>query len=129
MAMFLRSRHRFRIAFTVIVCLLFQQVAMAAYACPSEQSLSKVTTMAQHCAGTGMDQAQVNPALCEKHCTPDRTLLADHVAPVVPALALPPILFAPMLSQSGSDVALLAAQVPVAASDPPPRLRFCSLLI
>ncbi len=127
--MFLRARHRFRIAFTVIVCLLFQQVAMAAYACPSEQAPAKMATMAQDCAGAGMEQAKVNPALCEKHCTPDRTLLADHAAPMVPPLALLPIVFAPLLSQSGSSVALLGARVPVDASDPPPRLRFCSLLI
>lgn len=126
--MFLRGRPRFRIALTVICCLLFQQVAMAAYACPLERSLPEAAKFAQNCAGMGMEQAKGNPALCEKHCTPDRPLLTDHASPVVPAVALPPIVFDLVLAQSATGVAL-AAQVTAHRSDPPPRLRFCSLLI
>lgn len=127
--MLLRGRHRFRIALTVILCLLFQQVAMAAYACSAERTPVQAAAMGKDCAGMSTAHTQDNPVLCEKHCTPDRPLLTDHSAPVVPALALPPLVFDSVLSQSGSGVALLATHVPVDASDPPPRLRFCSLLI
>jgi hypothetical protein len=127
--MFLRGRHRFRIALIVIVCLLFQQVAMAAYACSAERVPAQVTTMVNDCAGMGAVHAQDNPVLCEKHCTPDRPVLTDHAAPAVPPLALPRPVFGIVLSQSGGRVALLATHVSVHASDPPPRLRFCSLLI
>jgi hypothetical protein len=119
----------FRIALIVIVCLLFQQVAMAAYACSAERVPAQVTTMVNDCAGMGAVHAQDNPVLCEKHCTPDRPVLTDHAAPAVPPLALPRPVFGIVLSQSGGRVALLATHVSVHASDPPPRLRFCSLLI
>ena len=68
------------------------------------------------------------PALCQKHCAPDQSVAADHVPPTVPALALPPLLFAPLFDQPISHLALVA-DVPIARSDPPPRLRYCSLLI
>ena len=126
--MFLRGRHRFRIALTVILCLLFQQVAMASYACPLERTPPKTATMAENCAAMDMAQAKDNHALCEKHCTPDRPLLTDHAALVVPALALPPLVFDLVLAQSITGVAL-AAHVRLDRSDPPPRLRYCSLLI
>jgi hypothetical protein len=77
-----------------------------------------------------MDKAPAqseSPALCEKHCTPDQTLLADTVALGVPAMALPPafeiVLHAPTMVAAQYD------EVPIRRSDPPPRLRYCSLLI
>lgn len=124
----LRVRHRLRIALVVILCLLFQQVALAAYACPLEQRPPEVTAMAEHCAEMGMQQAQDNQALCAKHCAPDLTTAADHVQLSVPALMLPPVAFAPVLATPVTHVAV-QAEIPIARSDPPPRLRFCSLLI
>lgn len=126
--MLLSGRHRFRIALTVILCLLFQQVAMAAYSCSAERMPVRAAAMAKDCAGMSSANTQDNPVLCEKHCSPDRPLLTDHGSPVVPALALPPIVFAPVLLRSGSGADVLADVSP-ASSDPPPRLRFCSLLI
>lgn len=123
-----RGRCRLRICLALIVCLLFQQVALAAYACtligaPVEQL---VTT--QTCDGMGVERAKDSPALCEKHCAPDRSITADHTALSVPALALPPLAFAAIFTETVSHVAM-AADVPVDRSDPPPRLRYCSLLI
>ncbi len=126
--MLMRGRHRFRIILTVIVCLLFQQVAMIAYACPAERMPVQAMSMSKDCLGMSTAHTQGNPVLCEKHCSPDRTLLTDHASPVVPALVLPPHVFGATLSQSGPAVSL-TADVSVNASDPPPRLRFCSLLI
>lgn len=124
----LRDRHRFRIALAVVVCLLFQQVAMAAYACPLDRVPVDTAAMTENCAGMDMRQVKESPALCAKHCTPDRTVAADHAALSVPALALPPLAFALVFAQPVTHAALVA-DVPVDRSDPPPRLRYCSLLI
>ena len=124
----LRARHRLRIALVVILCLLFQQLALAAYACPMEQMPPQMEAMAEHCAEMGMQQAQDNPALCAKHCSPDFSTPADHAKLSVPALMLPPVAFAPVLATPVTHVAV-QAEIPIARSDPPPRLRFCSLLI
>jgi len=124
----LRARHRLRVALVVIACLLFQQVALAAYACPMEQMPAEMEAMAEHCAEMGMQQAEDNPALCAKHCAPDLATAADHAKLSVPALMLPPLTFAPVLITPVTHVAV-QAEMPIARSDPPPRLRFCSLLI
>lgn len=123
-----RSRHRLKIAVLVIVCLLFQQAALAAYLCPMEQVPAETLAMSGHCAGMGMAQQQDNPALCQKHCSPDRSVAADAVKLTVPPLALPALIMAPVYVQPVSHVAI-QSDAPIARSDPPPRLRFCSLLI
>lgn len=121
-------RSRFRIAVAVLLCLLFQQVAMAAYACPLKQPPATARVMVEDCARMGMEGAMDPTALCQKHCAPDHTVIVDHAVPTVPALALPPPPFALVLSQPASRVAP-RADVPIARSDPPPRLQYCSLLI
>lgn len=123
-----RARHRLRIALLVIVCLLFQQAALAVYLCPIERMPAEAVAMAEHCADMGMEQARDNPGLCEKHCNPDRTLAADSAKLSVPPLALPALIFTRVSAQLVSHV-VIQADVPIARSDPPPRLRFCSLLI
>jgi hypothetical protein len=122
------ARQRFRIALGMIFCLLFQQFALAAYACPLEQMPAEMAAMAEHCAEMGMQQAQDNPALCAKHCAPDLSTAADQAKLSVPALMLPPLAFAPVVMTPVSCVAL-QSEAPIARSDPPPRLRYCSLLI
>lgn len=122
-----RARQRLRIALVVIVCLLFQQAALASYLCPMERMpVDEMSTMAGHCAEMGMEQA--NPGLCENHCNPDHSVAADAVKLSVPPLALPALVFTPVLAQSISRAAL-RTDAPIVRSDPPPRLRFCSLLI
>lgn len=123
-----RTRHRLQIAVLVIVCLLFQQAALATYLCPMEQMPAEAVVMAEHCAEMGMAQKQDNPTLCRKHCSPDQSVVADAVKLSVPPLALPPVTLVQVLVQPVSHTAL-QAEVPIARSDPPPRLRFCSLLI
>ena len=125
------NRHtsqRFRIVLVMVFCLLFQQAALAAYLCPLEQMPAETSAMARHCAEMGMAQKQDNPALCQKHCSPDHSVAADAVKLSVPPLALPPAILAPVYVQPISHVAV-QADVAIARSDPPPRLRFCSLLI
>lgn len=122
------SRQRLRIAFVVIACLLFQQVALAAYSCTLAQPPPNPLAMSGHCAQMGMVQQSSTPALCEQHCAPDRSVACDRLLPSVPALAMPAVLFAPVALQTASPMQL-AGDVPVDGSDSPPRLRYCSLLI
>ena len=121
-------RQRLRIALAAILCLLFQQLAMAAYACTVTQAPPEPVVAAGHCAEMGMAQQQDNPVLCEKHCNPDRVVTADIVKLSVLPLALPPAAFGPVLAQPLSH-ATVQTRAPIARSDPPPRLRYCSLLI
>ena len=123
-----RTRHRLQIAVLVILSLLFQQAALAAYLCPIEQMPVEATEMVADCAEMGMQPAQDSPVLCEKHCNPDHVLSADSGKLSVPPLALPAIILTPVFVQPVSHVAI-QADVSIIRSDPPPRLRFCSLLI
>ena len=127
--MFRRARSRFRLSLLVLASLLFQQVAVSAYACELVQTAPPpMPPGMEHCVQMDMAPVQAeSPALCEKHCTPDLTLLTDTAAPSVPAMALPPafeiVLHAPAMVAAQYD------EVPIRRSDPPPRLRYCSLLI
>ncbi len=121
-------RRRSRMALLLVVSLLFQQLSMVAYACAVVQMPAEPAAMVEPCAGMGMPQAPDSPALCEKHCNPDLATTGDHVKLGVPALALPPPVHDPLLVQTPS-VACHASMVALERSDPPPRLRYCRLLI
>jgi hypothetical protein len=124
----LSARHRLLTSSTLIVCLLFQQVALAAFACAKQAAPPPVATMS-HCAEMDMppEEAQ-SPALCEKHCAPDLSFAADTATVSVPALGLPPVAF-PLVLAVESPQSLAQREVPITRSDPPPRLRYCSLQI
>lgn len=123
-----RARHRLQVVLVVIGCLLFQQVAVAAYACDLSGRGSAPPAAMEGCAGMKMaPTATASPALCEKHCAPDLSVLTDAALPAVPALALPSA-FAIVLDAPAVQVARYQ-EVPISRSDPPPRLRYCSLLI
>jgi len=123
------ARRRLTICLTLIASLLFQQVAVAAFACAKEVGTPPPVRAMSHCAEMAMAPAQAqSPALCEKHCAPDQSVPADSGVAGVPALALPPLSFALVLDTSVSQ-SIAATEVPISRSDPPPRLRFCSLLI
>jgi hypothetical protein len=113
------------LALIVMACLLFQQVAVAAYACQSPSAPKPEHP--SHCSEAANAPAPAPmSALCEKHCAPDASVLTDASALGVPALALPPV-FALVLHEPSEQVHV--AVVPIDRSDPPPRLRYCSLLI
>lgn len=120
-------RRRLRIAVTVIVCLLFQQVAMAAYACTMTRMPAAPIAMPEECADMGMEVEPESLALCARHCAPDLSTVADHAALSVPSLALPAP-FELVLAEPASHLAI-NADVAIDRSDPPPRLRYCSLQI
>lgn len=119
---------RLRIALLATLCLLFQQVALASYLCPPEQMPVAAPAMSEQCADAAMAPAQDNAPLCEQHCNPDHTVAADSAKLSVPALALPLLAFAVVLVEPVSQSAA-QSEVPTTAVDPPPRLRYCSLLI
>lgn len=129
------SRRR-RVLWTgmALLCLLFQQVAMAAYVCTLPTAPTHAA-MAGHCASMGMEstptamhQDGVDP-LCAQHCASATVSTHDASVPLVP----------PLLLASASPVVLGTIAAPVdrpvlpnpalLGSDPPPILRFCSLLI
>ncbi|HUR39764.1 MAG TPA: hypothetical protein VM240_01200 [Verrucomicrobiae bacterium] len=122
-------RAHIRLSLLVLASLLFQQVAMAAYACELvEAAPPPMPAGMEHCAQMDMAPVQAESLmLCEKHCVPDLTLLTDASAPSVPMLALPPA-FSLVLTPPASHVTQQVG-VPIVRSDPPPRLRYCSLLI
>src|SRR5690242_5468446 len=85
-------RLRRRLTWLVILALLWQQIALAAYACgvaPPEHvatavSVSKNMGMDEACAD-GMAQApSANHPLCHAHCQPDHTTQPDARAGTVP---------------------------------------------
>jgi hypothetical protein len=122
-----RSRHRFLVALIVIGSLLFQQVAVAAYACdPAVRT--PTSAPASHCEHHQKVPPPEASPLCEKHCTPDLTVLTDSAALGVPALALPPMVFMLVVHEPAAPLTL-GDTVPLTRSDQPPRLRYCSLLI
>ncbi|KLD66202.1 hypothetical protein [Dyella japonica] len=119
----------------VLFCLLFQQLAMAAYVCtlPSKPA---DTVMTGDCAAMGMGSAgktslqhQSPDARCAEHCAGSATSAHDLRLPDVPPLLLPMV--SPTLLGTIAH-APEQARLPDAAllhPDPPPTLRFCSLLI
>lgn len=86
--MVFRHRRRRWIALVALFGLLFQQLAMASYACPLERdataAAAAVSNPPCHQPGTA------DKARCHEHCHP-LTSSADHSAPpTVPPAILPP---------------------------------------
>jgi hypothetical protein len=124
------------IAQAAVTVVLFAQLAVAAYACPTIDGPASVIAAANaeatHAAMPGCDMGKndSNPNLCLQHCQ-----AGDQSVQTLPHLAVPPLaavpalsILEPVLTQSGTAVALKTAwsiQVPL----PPPLLRFGVLRI
>lgn len=117
---------RFLFALLTTFCLLFQQAAVAATACDMTAMPAGSGTMAAHCAG--MDMARDMPALCRGHCAPDPGLAPVLKSPAPDFVSLPAPNFEPLAVLALPDP-VVPALTPVHRSDPPPRLRYCRLLI
>ena len=122
------KRNRLKIALLAIVCLLLQQAALAAYLCPTDAGRIAMSAMTRDCAEMITTHVEHDPGLCANHCHPDQTSATDAARLSVPPLALPPVVFSTVAVESTSR-GTLHADVPIARSDPPPRLQYCSLLI
>lgn len=121
-------RTRLRIALLALCALLFQQLALAAYACPLPSAVAPMTAMTAMpgCAGmptTGAHGAQ----LCAQHCAQQTPAPQDARSPTVPALALPPQPPVLALVVPPPAVRFDPGAVRDRAAAPPP--RSCVLLI
>lgn len=89
-------RTRRRLAWLAMVMLLWQQVAVAAYACTVMPQATQVAVASATAMGPmAMHDAHGDPAhetpsaLCHKHCLPDHFTQVDATAVSVPFLAVP----------------------------------------
>lgn len=119
---------RLRVAWLALLALLFQQAALAAYACPISVTPPEPMTMMAGCEGMEMPDPAA-PLLCDQHCQRDHVASPDLKAPQVPPLALPALHFALTAALLPPVQAQYYEDVPTCQSDPPPAQRFCSLQI
>lgn len=118
-----------RVAIVVTICLLIQQITLTAYACTMTMAPIVAVAMTENCAAMENQRDHAPTALlCQKHCSPDPTLEVHQSLPSVPALALPPVTFDPVISQISIGESF-APDNSLVRSHPPPRLRYCRLLI
>ena len=111
-------------ALVAVFCLLFQQVAVAMAPCMPEDMRASTQMSAHDCEG--MPLAKASPGLCKAHCAPEPLAVPDCKWPLVPALLAP----AHVPDFERVPERLLPASLPaVQRSDPPLRLRYCSLQI
>jgi hypothetical protein len=137
-AFHIRPPTRRRLAWLVVLMLLWQQVAVAAYACATAPASTGAVATVVHSSsmaamGDGCADVQAVPVdpLCQQHCQPDHATQVDARTASVPfnaLAALPPELLSvtAMTLPSGRT---LARRDRLRAPPPTPRLLFCSLLI
>ena len=123
-------RTRLRLVLLVVLSLLFQQVALAAYACSTADMPVASPGMTAHCDGMPMTHGQQNPALCPAHCAHQALTTQDVHAPTVPPLLMPALLPAPLvLATSPTTNSAREHAAAWRLSGIPPALRFRVLLI
>lgn len=123
-------RTRLRLVLLAVLSLLFQQVALAAYACSTADMPVASPGMTAHCDGMPMTQGEQNPALCPAHCAHQALALQDAHAPTVPPLLMPALLPAPIvLTTLPTAYTVHDHAAAWRLSGIPPALRFRVLLI
>ncbi|MFA6230460.1 MAG: hypothetical protein WC617_09830 [Rhodanobacter sp.] len=129
----LRCRTRRRLIWLVTLLLLWQQVALAGSVCSSP--VPAAAAMVVPAAMTRADSMGTMPMhahdpLCAEHCAQGASAQPDARVPNVPSSMLQALpLLSPAVHRLVGNVALLEAGALLPAETPPPRLRFCSLLI
>lgn len=130
----MRRTTRRRLIWLVTLLMLWQQVALAAYVCPTVPEATPAAALVT--SMPGMDgtcaQNQDAPAspLCQKHCAPDHVTQAEAHTAAVPLSvlpAMPPVLMTPVAAPASNRVLQRVGHL--RAPPPPPMLLFCSLLI
>lgn len=120
-----------RISRLLLLCLAFQNVAVAAYACPMQAAPVAVAASAvcrSMAAAKCTRMAMPDSALCVQHCAADRVMAAasaDLQVPLAFLSALPPMLPA----HAQPLLVAIACATPHAPPPQPIRTRYCSLLI
>ncbi len=127
-----RPNRRTRLRFVLLtgVALLFQQVALASYACSTVDMPVSNMGMTAHCDDMPMTDGQQNQALCPAHCAHQAVATQNAHAPTVPPLVMPALLPTPVVL--ATSPAIYTAREHTAAwrlSGIPPALRFRVLLI
>ena len=125
---FKRARVRRVMAAWALLCMLYLQVALAAYVCPVQAPPSQPAPTMAGCESMSMSDPEA-PALCITHCQNDPVATPDLNPLQVPPSALPPIHFALTAALLPPVQAQRYEDVPVCRSDPPPAQRFCRLQI
>jgi len=123
-------RIRLRFALLAVLSLLFQQVALASYACSTVGMPVSNAGMTAHCDGMPMTHGKQDPALCPAHCAQQVLAAQDAHAPTVPPLSMPALLPAPIVLTALPTT--YTAHEHAAAwrlSGIPPALRFRVLLV
>jgi len=130
----LSRRRRLLWAGVVLFCLLFQQLAMAAYVCTLPAAPAPTVAMMDDCAAMGMgspgpsDGHPVDPR-CTEHCASHVPATPDAKTPVIPPLLLPADFADVAKAVSHASPREPLPNPELYPPDPPPSLRFCSLLI
>jgi hypothetical protein len=127
-------RRRLLLAVTVLFCLLFQQVVMAAYVCTlpvtSAMGVGRMADCAEMGMGAKTHAGDPTDPRCTEHCANHVPTTANTQAPTVPPLLLPSELAA--VTHAWLQSPAQHAHLPnpeFYPPDPPPTLRFCTLLI
>jgi hypothetical protein len=128
--MFLR-RHRLTTVLFALVSLLFMQLAVAGYVCPTGVAAGAKSTMTMAHAGmpcaesmpTMMDDAQ--PGLCQAHCQQDHQSADTYTVPVLPVLPTVAHDFAQQTASSLTQGAPVQAPLLLRTTAPPLAVRNC----
>lgn len=125
-------RKRFAIVLFALVNLLFTQLALAAYACPSALSAEASAQMADMKAA-GMPCAEsmalasdeTQPGLCAAHCKSDQQTSDKHELSAPQVLAEPASDYPLLRTQLPPPVPLRNAPLLLRTSEPSVALRYC----
>lgn len=129
----LSRRRRTLWVWAVLFCLLFQQLAMASYVC-TPPTIPAHAALTGECAamrtGSKVSSAHVHATSdprCDEHCSNNVTSSQDAHALTVPPVLLPSQ--SPVLLGTSAPALRALPSISKYRSDPPPMLRFCTLLI
>ena len=118
-------RHRLRVVLVALLSLLFQQLAVASYACEMDGlAETSATTAVAPCHVEVRDAAR-----CHAHCNPTSSTVDTGNALTVPPCALPASLPAFVAVDVRSVRPGLMHAVHAHANSPPLNLAYCTLLI
>jgi hypothetical protein len=125
--MFSRTARRLSTTILVVLSLLFSQLALANYICPTGSGESQaVMEMApgEPCEGMASDQDQ--PALCYQHCVDAPQSFDPVQVPTVSLPAVVQVLVVPLLLDAAASESVAFAEV--GRERPPPDPLFLSTL-
>src|SRR5512146_439353 len=124
-------RRQFRwIALIALIGLLFQQLAMGAYACPADTGGVAATVAAQTLPPCHSPDT-VDKSRCHQHCHPLAQTSDHESAPTVPPGLLPPTtwLRVPLVNTSAGLAESAARDVDARGNAPPLTIQHCTFQI